>query len=555
MSTQIRKLLYLLLFTFTLTGCNYIHVIAPAGNFLGDGAGAYEKFYGIPYAMPPTGALRWKPPVTRPYLGEYDARYKRPNCPQGPGMTGVFITSENCLFLNIFRPVNRPSPRPVMVFFHGGGYDIGSGSEIQYEGRRLAERGVILVAINYRLGVLGHLSLSELSAEGLANEGVLHSGNYAFLDQVKALEWVQTNISAFGGDPNNVTIFGESAGGMSACFHLGSPLSQGLFHKAIIQSGNCEFVTPSLAESEATGQNFSETIMGCPKAFPLGPPTGSGSTLDCMRSKSVSQIYGTIKAAAPNANILNFNPIIPFTAINDGYFHDQPTAIDNLIVNGDPSVPVIIGVNKNEGSMFYSFSVPAIQTNAQFHAKLDELYDEPELTTVKGLYPVENYSKAINAYADFDGDKLLGCSARWTADVLADEGHPVYFYELGQITSHSMDFITKLFTGGTGPDLGVFHSHDIAYVFGMPSVVGDAWHAGGRHTMYMIQEFWTSFAENGVPTSTFADRLGGPTTWPTYDSTTRTYYSLKEAANTSTQLKQAKCDFFEANKDLNFFNP
>ena len=552
MDIKLIKSLCFTLLALSLSACNYVYVQAPAGNFLGEGGGAFEKFYGIPYAKPPTGSRRWKPPVTMPFLGEYDARVKKPNCPQGPGMTGVFITSENCLYLNVFRPDYRPTPRPVMVFFHGGGYDIGSGNEMQYEGRRLAERGVILVTINYRLGVLGHLALSELTDEGLANEGVPHSGNYAFLDQVKALEWVQTNIEAFGGDKNNVTIFGESAGGMSVCFHLGSPLSQGLFHKAIIQSGNCEFVTPSLAESENNGQTFAENILGCPPINIFNP---FNSTLHCMRSKSVEQIYGTIKAVAPNANVLNMNPIIPFTAISDGYFHDQPTAIDNLITNGDPNVPVIIGVNRDEGTMFHSFSVPEVQTWSQYSAKLDEFYDEPELSQVQALYPASNYSRPINAYADYDGDKVLGCSARWTADTLADQGHKVYFYELGQITNHSMGHIVKLFSGDAGPDLGVFHSHDIAYVFGMPSVVGDAWHAPGRNTMYMIQEFWVNFAKNGVPTSSYATRIGGPSNWPEYDSTNRAYYLLKEPARTDNQLKQAKCDFFEANKDLALFNP
>ncbi len=546
MTIRLLKAVCCVLIALSVTSCiNDVHVQAPAGNFMGEGGGSIDKFLGIPYAQAPVGHLRWKPPVTKAHVGNYDASYKRPNCPQGPGMTGVFITSEDCLFINIYRPKNITTPVPVMVFLHGGAFDIGSGSEIQYDGQRLAERGVMVITVNYRLGILGHLALPELTAEGLANEGVEHSGNYALLDQVKALEWVQTNISSFGGDKNNVTLFGESAGAMSTCYHLGSLLSKDLFHKAILQSGNCEFATRSLAVAETNGLDFATDVMGCPEI----------GTLNCMRSKSPGQIKAAILAKRPDASALSFDPILPLFAIRDNYFITEPTVRENVIAHSNISTPVIIGINKNEGSMFHSFSVPSVQTNDQYYAKLDEYYDEPALTDAKALYPAENYAKAINALADIDGDKVLTCPARWTADMLADKGHSVYFFELGQATATGMPVVVNLFTGGKGPDLGVFHSHDIAFVFGMPSVIGDAWHASGRHTMYMTQEFWTNFAKNGTPTSDFAGRLGGPTTWPTYDSTTRTYYSLKEGAATGTQLKQAKCDFMQANLDPYFHDP
>ncbi len=548
MNRLLSRFLVLLVPTIVLSACTWEELQTPIGNITGETAGSVKKYLGIPYAKPPIGSLRWKAPVAKGNLGNYDATRKRDGCPQGPGMTGVFFTSEDCLYLDIYTPKNISTPVPVMVFLHGGGYDIGSGGEPQYDGTRLAERGVIVVTVNYRLGILGHLALADLSAEGFDDDGVAHSGNYAFLDQIMALQWVQDNISAFGGDKDNVTLFGESAGAMSTCAHLASPRSQGLFHKAIIQSGSCEFRTRTLAAAETDGQNFAEDVMGCP------PQDIWGSTLTCMRSKSAEQIIATIKAYDPNANVLSLKPILPLLAIDDNYFLTEPTQHANLIANSNTAIPVIIGINRNEGSMFHSFAVPSVQTTNQFHAKLDENYDEPELTTVKNLYPAANYTKAINAYADYDGDRVMACPARWTADTLADLGHNVYFYELGQETTSWMPGLTYVFSQGKGPDLGVFHSHDIAYVFGIPSVLGDAWHSAGRETMFMIQQFWVSFAKTGTPTSATAGALGGPVNWPLYDSTNRTYYSLKKAATASTQLKQAKCDFLEANKDTYFFD-
>ena len=198
---------------------------------------AVQVFRGIPYAAPPVGELRWMPPLPAPaWDGVRSAREFSGACPQGPGLAQMMDValpepSEDCLYLNVWSgAVGADAKRPVMVWIHGGGLSLGWGHQPMYDGVRLAQQGVVLVSINYRLGALGFLSHPLLDGE----DGV--SGNYGLMDQVAALEWVQRNIAAFGGDPANVTIFGESAGGTSVYALLASPHSKGLFHQAIAQS-------------------------------------------------------------------------------------------------------------------------------------------------------------------------------------------------------------------------------------------------------------------------------------------------------------------------------
>ena len=227
-----------------------------AGDVVEEGA-QMLVFRGIPYAAPPVGEQRWKPPTpVDAWEGVRDAKQFSAACPQGPGLArltgeGLPTLSEDCLYLNVWTgAAGTDAKQPVMVWIHGGGLSLGWGHQRTYDGTDLAARGVVLVSINYRLGALGFLAHPLLSAEG----GV--SGNYGLLDQVAALQWVQRNIAAFGGDPGNVTIFGESAGGTSVQALLASPHAKGLFHRAIAQSpwlNDTNYATLKGASSTAPG--------------------------------------------------------------------------------------------------------------------------------------------------------------------------------------------------------------------------------------------------------------------------------------------------------------
>jgi para-nitrobenzyl esterase len=453
---------YLLIgLSFFLSGCienlDVPIVEAPSGKYVGFNRGNHETFYGIPYAMPPIGQLRWRPPVTRPSHGSasYYTFFQKPGCLQGVGFTGVFYTSEDCLYLNIWRPKNRTS-LPVMVYIHGGSGDIGSGGEVQYEGTNLAVyREVMVVTINARLGIMGFLSMPDLTYEGLVNEGIEHSGNYNYLDQLKALEWVHENIAAFGGDPNNVTLFGESAGAISTCIHLSSPMSanSGYFHKAIIQSGNCEFQTRSQAESDQQGQEFAENVIGCPPDELLGSPT-----LDCMRAISGRDLYARVKAANPDGNALSFTPILPLTAVDDGYFIDggvTGTTHESMMNHGNPNIPIIMGHNQNEGTLLHAFSVPTVQNPPSYYQYLIDTYDAPgvpgDSASLAALYPVENFAKPINALAELDGDKIFACAGRRSADAFQEAGHDVYYYELQQPVDAFLASFVSTYNEGLGP--------------------------------------------------------------------------------------------------------
>ena len=228
-----------LLFTFLAapwiaTAASGLETVVKLDSGLVSGAGsAIHSYKGIPYAAPPVGALRWKEPQpVKPWNGVRVATRYSPMCPQFQIIPDV-PQSEDCLTLNVWTPAVRTAKLPVMVWIHGGGFAIGAGSQTVYDGELLASRGAVVVTINYRLGPLGFLAHPDLSAE--SPRGV--SGNYGMLDMVAALGWVQRNIATFGGDPSNVTIFGESAGGTAVFLLLVMPDAKGLFHKAIAESG------------------------------------------------------------------------------------------------------------------------------------------------------------------------------------------------------------------------------------------------------------------------------------------------------------------------------
>ena len=553
------KFLAFTIIVSTLIGCiqQKIELTSSIGALTGIRSNGADIYYGIPYAEPPTGSNRWQAPIAKaPFSSStpFNATSARPGCIQGAGLTGVFQESENCLYLNVFKPSYSSTPLPVMVWLHGGSFTIGSGTEKQYNAEDLAKnQKVIVVTLNYRLGFLGHLSIPELTAE--SNYG--GSGNYAFLDQLMAMQWVNDNIASFGGDASNITLFGESAGAASVCMHLATPLATGLFQKSIIQSGNCEWITRSQSKAETQGQDFVKAYI--PDCWNDSNQT---TDLSCLRSKNATSIRNAVKSANPDANALSFDPVLVTGGVIDNYFLTDTAR--NLINGSKSDIPVIIGVTKDEGTIFHSFEVP-LTTNTEYanyiNAKYpsidgDVSYQANASDILNTHYPVSSYSRAINALSDVDGDHTIACPARWTADKLADNGHDVFFYEFRTVNQTLLFWFTEIINGfDKGPDLGAFHSSDVPFVFGASSVLGNP--ENSTSTKNVMQQYWGSFAANGIPTSQRAENEG-LSSWPNYrpgsSATDRAYVKIQSTPTADFQLKQDKCDFWENHKTQGFFN-
>src|SRR5690554_2298307 len=300
---------------------------------------ANTVFKGIPYAAPPVGERRWRVPVAAAgWQGERMATEFGPDCMQQPYPEGSFfyrpgcMSSEDCLYLNVLAPDAADEPLPVMVWLHGGALTRGSGAISTYDGASLAGKDVVLVTVNYRLGVFGYLAHLELVAESAAySDGNYSAGNYGILDQIQALRWVQENIAAFGGDPNNVTIFGESAGAWSVHFLTASPLANGLFHKAIAQSGARMDMRVELDRHSTAGQ--SATTSGVQLAEQLGVDGLAG-----LRAMPGRELLDGAAAASFRSDGIVDGWVIP----------DQPY---QLFAEGRQNrVPILVGFNSDEGT-------------------------------------------------------------------------------------------------------------------------------------------------------------------------------------------------------------
>ena len=309
-------------------------VDAPTGVF---------AFRGIPYAAPPVGDLRWRAPAPLlPWTGVRPAKGLGENCMQAqiysdidPFAAGV---SEDCLYLNVWTTdLNAEAKRPVMVWIHGGGYTAGFGGEERHHGARLAQQGAVVVTLNYRLGVFGFLAHPALAAESPVGS----SGNYAILDQVAALKWVQRNIARFGGDPSRVTIFGESAGGSSVGALIASPLAKGLFHRGIMQSGNAIGGARPRDAVSAEGVRFA-TLVGV-----------GGSGADAAARLRAIPADSLLRATRPPDGKGGFTSTFSSRLVSDGWVLPQTT--DSALARGTANlVPIIIGANSGEGDAAYA---------------------------------------------------------------------------------------------------------------------------------------------------------------------------------------------------------
>jgi len=529
----------------------------PVEGIANDGVFTYR---GIPYASPPVGDLRWKPPVEpEPWAETLFATEKPSMCPQEP-FAGLpipgFNPSEDCLYLNVDTPVEGSS-LPVMVWIHGGGFTIGEGLQTDggTSGDRIArETGVVVVSMNYRLGQLGFLAHSALTAE----HGERASGNYGLMDQTAALEWVRNNVSQFGGDPDNITIFGESAGAFSVCSHLASPQSAALFAKAIVMSGSCERPWPTLQEAEAQGDRFAEAL-GC---------ATEDDVAACMRSRSFQEVL----SALPPGDNFGFTPTDEpqgsWSPILDGSFLVTQPA-DSFASGDFNRVPIIIGFTREEARLFTwiaEISDPPLVVTEDNYEQLVAYYmggDTALASEVAVEYPVQDYEEPILALAAVVTDSVFRCPGRTEARKLAAHVD-TYLYQLEYPDGRSQLEVALPFLGAEAPryELGAFHGADIPYVFGYDPVLQIdledfsttllPWKAGTTDEALWLDMlgYFSRFAQRGDP------NVEGAPEWPPFDAAGDPYLAFDDqpAAGGS---PAPECEFWDGKdylKPLRFGN-
>ena len=453
-------------------------VATGAGAVQGLDRGTACAFLGIPFAAPPIGGLRWKPPqAANPWApAVLTATAAPPSCAQLSAATGLPSGSEDCLKLNIWMP--NPAPllsAPVMVWFHSGGFANSSANFAGHNGQNLASlSGAIVVEPNYRLGPFGFLGHSALSSEG---EG---AGNYGLLDQRAALAWVHDHISAFGGDPDNVTIAGQSAGGHSVGLHLVSPGSAGLFHRAIMQSGYASFRWRTAAEAASQGDEFAARL-GCADA-------DLSQLLTCLRSKSTNQVL--LAHPTVSAEQIAETGRTQWTPVVDGNeIPDQPR---ELFERGVFSrVPVLLGANRDEGWTFVNRSFPSGLTTEQYETAVTSEF-AADAPVILAAYPAVDFVSPKDALVQLVGDAEYVCEARRMARLIERTRAPAFVYSF----EYEVDAVVTD---------RVVHGLELNFVFGNnfgpPLFANYVLSPDDLTLSRSMSAYWTRFAASGDPNS------------------------------------------------------
>lgn len=456
---------------------------------------AYKR---IRFAAPPIGDARFAPPTPAACPDgdvDVDATAFGPVCPQLDGDT--FVGDEDCLHLNVWAPAAAAAPRPVMVWIHGGANSVGSAVYSIYDGRRLAEAGdVVVVTANYGLGQLGYLGHAAF-ADG--------SGVFGLLDQIAALAWVRDNISAFGGDPANVTIFGESAGARNVCSLVAAPPARGLFHRAIMQSGACKFL-PSRALSEQAAADVVAAV-GC---------AGAADIPTCLRALPAEMLIRALPAEASAIASSPYKPMI------DGVVQtDQPEHV--IAAGAHAAVPFMVGANADETGN----AIGVIATEAQYEAAVRAMFPQALADQVLVQYPASAFPTSRAALVRLTTDSRFVCPSREIARA-ADAGQtaPAYRY---------------FFQYREPNVLGAVHGFDVPFVFGtFDAVVEDGPPyqptANDLAVAALMQRAWTSFARTGEPSTTPA--------WPAYDPSDPAL-AFDASPTIESGIRAGDCDFWE----------
>lgn len=457
-------------------------------------------FLGIPYVAAPVGDARWTPPQQPAcWTDVLSVDTFGPQCPQLESAMGPVVGAEDCLHLNVWTPAADGGGRPVMVFIHGGGNAIGSASDPFYDGANLARAGdQVVVTFNYRLGALGWLTESGLPAV-----------NFGLRDQIAALEWVRANAAVFGGDPDRVTVFGESAGAVNTCTLLGAPGAAGLFQAAIVQSGACnhrdaevyakQMSTPFV---QSSGCAEAEDALECLRAL----PAASVVALEPAGYPAVAEVGGQAWGPSVDAETL---PVQSLDAMAAGEHND---------------VPLIIGANAEETWK----SVPELPSEEAYAAVVAASFGALSGAVLQ-QYPAADYASPTDAYVALTSDLKFVCTARRSLRAAATGRSPIYRYHF----AHDDYF-------APGGETASFHGLELVYIFGnfdqvlpgvrYPMTVADE---RMRDTM---QALWSSFA---------AGELSGDPAWPVYDPDTDPYLLLEDPVTAGEGVRTTQCDFWE----------
>ena len=451
---------------------------------------AIQIFRGVPFAAPPIGELRWKPPAPPlPWRGVRKADTWGTRCMQGEMFGGPLVSreksmGEDCLYLNVWTPTTSPDSRlPVLVVFHGGGFAAGSASEPRTDGEWFARQGIVVVAPNYRLGVFGFLAHPELTAES----GGRGSGNYGMLDQVAALEWVRDNIAAFGGDPDNVTINGESAGSASVSALMASPLSKDLLHKAIGQSGAFfaigtePMALKTLADNERDGQQFAKSV--------------GAESLAELRARPAEELL----AAVMEAGGWGYSPAI------DNYFLEEPVATIYAAAE-QARIPLLAGWNSSELGMAVALN-PEKPTVASFTAELVKHFGDAAKAAAK-VYTAASDEEAMQSAADLASDLFISYSTwKWIEAHRETADMPVYRYRFDRVLPDD-----------PASQFGALHAVEIEYAFNTLWSKPAPWQPDDFELARLMATTFANFVKTGDPNGP------GVPEWPEFGASGRVLY-------------------------------
>jgi para-nitrobenzyl esterase len=463
-------------------------VTTAEGRLRGQAAGTIDEFLGVPYAAPPAGRLRWRAPQPAAHwTGVRAATQFGPHCPQYSSKFGIGSMSENCLFLNVYAPAGSSLASralPVLVWIHGG--DLTAGESDDYNPAGLVQDGTVVVTVNYRLGALGFLAHPALAARSGGP-----SGDYGLMDQQAALRWVQRNIRGFGGNPRNVTIAGESAGGLSVLAQLVSPAARGLFAKAIVESGAYSLLLPGLSAAESSGEAFAAKA-GC-----------AGQTAACLRGLPVTTILNDQGAVGIN--------------VDGGVL---PQSIGTALASGDFShVPVINGTNHDEWRLFIAIfrplTGPVTAANYQSMIASTASVSPAEAAAVATRYPLSSFASPADALGAVGTDAIFACPAL-TVDQELSRFAPTFAYEFND--EHAPQ---RFLPPVSGFSYGAAHASEIQYLFQLNVTLYPGFFtAGQQHLAVSMQRYWTAFARVGVPSAP------GEPAWPQFPGSTQRMISL-----------------------------
>ena len=478
-------------------------------------------FRGIPYARPPEGELRWRPPQpVIPWKGIRSCVQPGPNCPQSDSLflQSTLRRSEDCLYLNVWsRRVGIKQRAPVIVFIHGGGFFAGSANETGYSGLELAKRGAIVVNFNYRLGPFGFFAHPALSAESATKS----SGNYGMLDQVAALRWVRANIAAFGGDPDCITVMGQSAGGVSVAALMASPLTAGLFHRAIVHSGAAPRQLRHLDAPSAGMESAHDK--GRLFAAQLGVPAKSKEPLKALRALSVDALV----EATSWLKRRPMESIHEHLIVDGNFLRESPS---QSFHNGrQATVPLLIGSTADEGTLFTWLS--PVKKMADLDRLLVQLFGEHR-DAAREFYGIKDEASAGAAVIRIIGDQFVHFARQMVRDHSRRMGKDarVWLFQFDRVAP----YLAK-------SGLESHHGVELPYVFGSfdARLTNGGYVQVDRELSQSLMTYWIQFARSGNPNG---DKQ---TAWPAYDEKSDRHLAIGAHIVAGHALCKPACDFLD----------